>query len=78
MSLYCCLGKTDIPPIGCRNFDLNYCKIEMKCQFIREVSEENYEQRIENIQKLEQNLDNPENESRLFFFKESYWKDWEY
>jgi hypothetical protein len=46
------LGKTGIPPIGCREFDPNWCRLDMKCPYLKEDREDNYEQKSENTQNL--------------------------
>ncbi len=56
MSVYCSLGKRDIPPIGCRGLDTKWCQIEMACHFLKEDAGKVYEQRAENRQRTEEKL----------------------
>lgn len=56
MSFYCSLGKTDIPPIGCREFDSKWCQLEMLCHFLKEDAGKVYEQRSEDRLKIEEKL----------------------
>ncbi len=44
---YCRLGETDIPPVGCREFDPNWCKLDMHCPFLEEGTEETCEQQLD-------------------------------
>ena len=54
MSVYCSLGKTDIPPIGCREFDPKWCQLEMVCHFLKEDAGKVYEQKSENRLRIEE------------------------
>ena len=56
MGGYCGLGKTDIPPIGCRGFDTKWCQLEVVCHFLKEDAGIAYEQRSENTQRIGENL----------------------
>ena len=53
MNIHCGLGNTDIPPIGCREFDPNWCRLEMKCEFLKEGNEKVHILRPEKKQKRE-------------------------
>jgi hypothetical protein len=53
MGTYCGLSNTDIPPIGCRIFDPTYCKLDIKCQFIKKDTEKVQVQESEKKQERE-------------------------
>jgi hypothetical protein len=53
MSIYCSLGKTDIPPIGCRELDPKWCQLDMECEFLKEDAEKVHVLKPEKKQKRE-------------------------
>jgi len=53
MGIYCGLGKTDIPPVGCRIFDPIYCQLDIQCQFTKKGTEKVHVQESERKQERE-------------------------